>query len=690
MDETPTLSGVEVVAPPDSPRHMVCAYTFAGRELNGEVILNPEPVCTENMFFDDLVEDVYKIEIIFDDYAEFKDSAEIPFAILVYGCYYCVENIQRYLDEYQFTKDLTQGNPIDLQYDFTTVENAEEVVVEATISKLEIVLEPSDITFTFKVCYARGVNEDFNECYDNKNDFVPLIRKVYRGIRVSITIEDNPSDAENVIVTIVPYGCAEKIKEKETSTTTTMIPTATTPAPCETITNVNYAIYEYSVTHGRPQASNVFVPDVSDLRQGDRCMAFLFMPLIDLLEIEFSADIDINSMTVQVQAFTLSLTEYRISGTAVDTLFDGVGDDTLYILPSQLDKFKRTISLNVCILDIDMDPPRRDPTITMKFKACAHECVMPTTPQTSVETTTGGERTTGTGGKSTTPSGPGETTTGGERTTGGTGGKTTTPSGPGETTTESERTTGGTGGKTTTPSGPGETTTAGERTTGGTGGKTTTPSGPGETTTEGEMTTGGTGGKTTTPSGPVETTTGDGGNEFTTYPSTGGKTTAGEQTTPESVSTTIGGGRTTSDMFTSSPSTGGKTTIGDLTTYSTVSGTTPTEQTTPEPETCQPEYTTVIIDIDDCISDYSLNVSLCKGYCESHTEFIAERGILNDVCECCKPSDTEMKRVQVDCDNTSKKTYEYQSAVTCDCSACVYDSFDKESLPSIENPFPGL
>ncbi|XP_072029522.1 uncharacterized protein [Amphiura filiformis] len=571
MDETPTLSGVEVVAPPDSPRHMVCAYTFAGRELNGEVILNPEPVCTENMFFDDLVEDVYKIEIIFDDYAEFKDSAEIPFAILVYGCYYCVENIQRYLDEYQFTKDLTQGNPIDLQYDFTTVENAEEVVVEATISKLEIVLEPSDITFTFKVCYARGVNEDFNECYDNKNDFVPLIRKVYRGIRVSITIEDNPSDAENVIVTIVPYGCAEKIKEKETSTTTTMIPTATTPAPCETITNVNYAIYEYSVTHGRPQASNVFVPDVSDLRQGDRCMAFLFMPLIDLLEIEFSADIDINSMTVQVQAFTLSLTEYRISGTAVDTLFDGVGDDTLYILPSQLDKFKRTISLNVCILDIDMDPPRRDPTITMKFKACAHECVMPTTPQTSVETTTG-----------------------------------------------------------------------------------------------------------------------DGGNEFTTYPSTGGKTTAGEQTTPESVSTTIGGGRTTSDMFTSSPSTGGKTTIGDLTTYSTVSGTTPTEQTTPEPETCQPEYTTVIIDIDDCISDYSLNVSLCKGYCESHTEFIAERGILNDVCECCKPSDTEMKRVQVDCDNTSKKTYEYQSAVTCDCSACVYDSFDKESLPSIENPFPGL
>ncbi|XP_072029520.1 uncharacterized protein [Amphiura filiformis] len=594
MDETPTLSGVEVVAPPDSPRHMVCAYTFAGRELNGEVILNPEPVCTENMFFDDLVEDVYKIEIIFDDYAEFKDSAEIPFAILVYGCYYCVENIQRYLDEYQFTKDLTQGNPIDLQYDFTTVENAEEVVVEATISKLEIVLEPSDITFTFKVCYARGVNEDFNECYDNKNDFVPLIRKVYRGIRVSITIEDNPSDAENVIVTIVPYGCAEKIKEKETSTTTTMIPTATTPAPCETITNVNYAIYEYSVTHGRPQASNVFVPDVSDLRQGDRCMAFLFMPLIDLLEIEFSADIDINSMTVQVQAFTLSLTEYRISGTAVDTLFDGVGDDTLYILPSQLDKFKRTISLNVCILDIDMDPPRRDPTITMKFKACAHECVMPTTPQTSVETTTGGERTTGTGGKS------------------------------------------------------------------------------------------------TTPSGPVETTTGDGGNEFTTYPSTGGKTTAGEQTTPESVSTTIGGGRTTSDMFTSSPSTGGKTTIGDLTTYSTVSGTTPTEQTTPEPETCQPEYTTVIIDIDDCISDYSLNVSLCKGYCESHTEFIAERGILNDVCECCKPSDTEMKRVQVDCDNTSKKTYEYQSAVTCDCSACVYDSFDKESLPSIENPFPGL
>ncbi|XP_072029515.1 uncharacterized protein [Amphiura filiformis] len=642
MDETPTLSGVEVVAPPDSPRHMVCAYTFAGRELNGEVILNPEPVCTENMFFDDLVEDVYKIEIIFDDYAEFKDSAEIPFAILVYGCYYCVENIQRYLDEYQFTKDLTQGNPIDLQYDFTTVENAEEVVVEATISKLEIVLEPSDITFTFKVCYARGVNEDFNECYDNKNDFVPLIRKVYRGIRVSITIEDNPSDAENVIVTIVPYGCAEKIKEKETSTTTTMIPTATTPAPCETITNVNYAIYEYSVTHGRPQASNVFVPDVSDLRQGDRCMAFLFMPLIDLLEIEFSADIDINSMTVQVQAFTLSLTEYRISGTAVDTLFDGVGDDTLYILPSQLDKFKRTISLNVCILDIDMDPPRRDPTITMKFKACAHECVMPTTPQTSGETTTGGERTTGTGGKSTTPSGPGETTT------------------------------------------------AGERTTGGTGGKTTTPSGPGETTTEGEMTTGGTGGKTTTPSGPVETTTGDGGNEFTTYPSTGGKTTAGEQTTPESVSTTIGGGRTTSDMFTSSPSTGGKTTIGDLTTYSTVSGTTPTEQTTPEPETCQPEYTTVIIDIDDCISDYSLNVSLCKGYCESHTEFIAERGILNDVCECCKPSDTEMKRVQVDCDNTSKKTYEYQSAVTCDCSACVYDSFDKESLPSIENPFPGL
>ncbi|XP_072029518.1 uncharacterized protein [Amphiura filiformis] len=617
MDETPTLSGVEVVAPPDSPRHMVCAYTFAGRELNGEVILNPEPVCTENMFFDDLVEDVYKIEIIFDDYAEFKDSAEIPFAILVYGCYYCVENIQRYLDEYQFTKDLTQGNPIDLQYDFTTVENAEEVVVEATISKLEIVLEPSDITFTFKVCYARGVNEDFNECYDNKNDFVPLIRKVYRGIRVSITIEDNPSDAENVIVTIVPYGCAEKIKEKETSTTTTMIPTATTPAPCETITNVNYAIYEYSVTHGRPQASNVFVPDVSDLRQGDRCMAFLFMPLIDLLEIEFSADIDINSMTVQVQAFTLSLTEYRISGTAVDTLFDGVGDDTLYILPSQLDKFKRTISLNVCILDIDMDPPRRDPTITMKFKACAHECVMPTTPQTSVETTTGGERTTGTGGKSTTPSGPGETTTGGERTTG-------------------------------------------------------------------------TGGKSTTPSGPVETTTGDGGNEFTTYPSTGGKTTAGEQTTPESVSTTIGGGRTTSDMFTSSPSTGGKTTIGDLTTYSTVSGTTPTEQTTPEPETCQPEYTTVIIDIDDCISDYSLNVSLCKGYCESHTEFIAERGILNDVCECCKPSDTEMKRVQVDCDNTSKKTYEYQSAVTCDCSACVYDSFDKESLPSIENPFPGL
>ncbi|XP_072029521.1 uncharacterized protein [Amphiura filiformis] len=594
MDETPTLSGVEVVAPPDSPRHMVCAYTFAGRELNGEVILNPEPVCTENMFFDDLVEDVYKIEIIFDDYAEFKDSAEIPFAILVYGCYYCVENIQRYLDEYQFTKDLTQGNPIDLQYDFTTVENAEEVVVEATISKLEIVLEPSDITFTFKVCYARGVNEDFNECYDNKNDFVPLIRKVYRGIRVSITIEDNPSDAENVIVTIVPYGCAEKIKEKETSTTTTMIPTATTPAPCETITNVNYAIYEYSVTHGRPQASNVFVPDVSDLRQGDRCMAFLFMPLIDLLEIEFSADIDINSMTVQVQAFTLSLTEYRISGTAVDTLFDGVGDDTLYILPSQLDKFKRTISLNVCILDIDMDPPRRDPTITMKFKACAHECVMPTTPQTSGETTTGGERTTGTGGKS------------------------------------------------------------------------------------------------TTPSGPVETTTGDGGNEFTTYPSTGGKTTAGEQTTPESVSTTIGGGRTTSDMFTSSPSTGGKTTIGDLTTYSTVSGTTPTEQTTPEPETCQPEYTTVIIDIDDCISDYSLNVSLCKGYCESHTEFIAERGILNDVCECCKPSDTEMKRVQVDCDNTSKKTYEYQSAVTCDCSACVYDSFDKESLPSIENPFPGL